>query len=168
MPLDAARFRHTMSQLPTGVAIVTARVSRGRALGITASSLTSLSLEPPMLLVCIGRDAEIHDALLEAERFGVNVLAAGQQDLARRFADRERQRLEDGEYALSPGGVPLLPGSLARIECRRRSKLEGGDHTIVTGVLEWSDTAEGRPLCYFRGGYAELGGAADGDGGGGG
>ncbi len=157
MPLDAARFRHTMSQLPTGVTIVTARVSRGRAIGITASSVTSLSLEPPMLLVCIGRDAVIHDALLEAERFGVSVLAAGQRDLARRFADRQHQGLEEGEYALSPGGVPVLPGSLARIECRRRSRHEGGDHTIVTGVLEWAETGDGRPLCYFRGAYAQLG-----------
>ncbi len=157
MPLDAARFRHTMSQLATGVTIVTAKVARGRALGLTASSVTSLSLEPPMLLVCIGRDAVIHDAILEAEHFGVNVLAAGQRELARRFADREREYLEDGEYVLSPNGVPLLPGSLARIECRRRSRHEGGDHTIVTGVLDWSETGEGRPLCYVRGGYAELG-----------
>lgn len=157
MPLDAARFRHTMSQLATGVTIVTARVARGRALGLTASSVTSLSLEPPMLLVCIGRDAVIHDAILEAEHFGVNVLAADQRELARRFADRDRQYLEDGEYVLSPNGVPMLPGSLARIECRRRSRHEGGDHTIVTGVLDWSETGEGRPLCYVRGGYAELG-----------
>jgi flavin reductase ActVB len=157
MPLDAGRFRHTMSQLVSGVTVVTAKVEGGGALGITASSVTSLSLEPPLLLVCIGRDAVIHDAILEVERFGVNVLAAGQRELARRFADRERQRLEDGEYALSPGGAPLLPGSLARIECRRRSHHEGGDHTIVTGVLEWSETGDGRPLCYVRGGYAELG-----------
>ncbi len=156
MPLDAARFRHTMSQLVTGVTVVTAKVSRGRALGITASSVTSLSLEPPMLLVCIGRDAEIHDTLLEAERFGVNVLAADQRELARRFADRDRQLLGEGEYALSPGGVPVLPGSLARIECRRRSRHEAGDHTIVTGVLEWSETGEGEPLCYLRGGFVAL------------
>ncbi len=157
MPLDAARFRHTMSQLATGVTIVTAKVARGRALGLTASSVTSLSLDPPMLLVCIGRDAVIHDAILEAEHFGVNVLAAGQRELARRFADRDREYLEDGEYVLSPNGVPLLPGSLARIECRRRSRHEGGDHTIVTGIVDWSETGEGRPLCYVRGGYAELG-----------
>ncbi len=157
MPLDAARFRHTMSQLITGVTIVTARVSRGRAVGITASSVTSLSLDPPMLLVCVGRDAEIHDALLEAERFGVNVLAAHQKDLARRFADRERQHLQDSELVASPAGVPLIPGALARIECRRRAQVSGGDHTIVTGTLEWSEVEDGVPLCYFRGEYVELG-----------
>jgi len=157
MPLDAVRFRHTMSQLATGVTVVTARARRGRAVGITASSVTSVSLEPPMLLVCVGRDAEIHDVLLEAERFGVSVLAAGQIEFAKRFADRARQRLEETEVVLSPSGVPLVPGSLARIECRRHSHLKAGDHTIVTGTLEWSEVGEGRPLCYFRGTYAELG-----------
>jgi flavin reductase (DIM6/NTAB) family NADH-FMN oxidoreductase RutF len=157
MPLDAARFRHTMSQLVTGVTVVTARAPHGRAIGITASSVTSVSLDPPMLLVCVGRDAQIHDALLEAERFGVTVLAAGQVGLARRFADRERQHLDESEVVASPGGVPVIPGSLARIECRRQAHLEGGDHTIVTGTLEWAEVGEGRPLCYFRGAYADLG-----------
>jgi len=158
MPLDAARFRHTMSRLATGVTIVTARVPRGRAVGITASSVTSLSLDPPMLLVCVGRDAEIHDVLLEAERFGVNVLAADQVGLAKRFADRGRQQLEEGEVLASPGGAPLLPGSLARIECRRRARFDGGDHTIITGTVEWSEIGEGTPLCYFGGRFTELGG----------
>ena len=156
MPLDEAAFRRTMSQLPTGVSIVTARAARGSAVGLTASSVTSLSLEPPMLLVCVGRDSELHDVLLEAERFGINVLAADQVELAQRFADRDRQLLEEREVVVSPGGAPLIPGSLARIECRRRGQLDGGDHTIVTGTLEWSEVAEGRPLCYFGGRYAEL------------
>lgn len=156
MPLDEAAFRHTMSQLPTGVSIVTARAARGRAVGMTAGSVTSLSLDPPMLLVCVGRDSEIHDLLLEAERFGVCILAAGQIPLARRFADRARQQLEEDEVVPSPGGVPTIPGSLARIECRREAHLPSGDHTIVTGTLEWSDVDEGQPLCYFRGAYAEL------------
>jgi len=156
MALDEARFRHTMSRLVTGVTVVTARVPRGRAVGLTAGSVTSLSLDPPMLLVCVGRDAEIHDVLLEAERFGVNVLAAGQVEMARRFADRGRQHLGEEELVASPGGVPLIPGTLARIECRRRGRLDGGDHTIVTGTLEWSEVGEGTPLCYFGGRYAEL------------
>jgi flavin reductase (DIM6/NTAB) family NADH-FMN oxidoreductase RutF len=158
MPLDAAAFRHTMSQLVTGVTVLAARAPRGRAVGITASSVTALSLDPPMLLVCVGRDAEIHAVLLEAERFGVSVLAAGQSDLARRFADRPRQHMEEHELEMSPGGAPVIPGALARIECRRRSHMAGGDHTIITGVLEWSEVSEGQPLCYFRGRYTELGG----------
>ena len=156
MPLDAEQFRRTMGQLVTGVSVVTVRAAGG-ALGMTASSITFLSLDPPLLLVCVGKEAAIHDLLLKSERFGVSVLAAQQDGLARRFADRERQRLSEQELELSPGGVPILAGALARIECQHRGHFTAGDHSIVTGTLEWSDTNEGWPLCYFRGGYAELG-----------
>jgi flavin reductase (DIM6/NTAB) family NADH-FMN oxidoreductase RutF len=156
MPLDAARFRQTMGQLVTGVAVITVRAAEG-GLGMTASSVSSLSLEPPLLLVCVGHEAAIHDELLEAERFGVNVLAADQEALARRFADRARQRMAATELELSPGGVPVLAGALARIECRRHAHFAAGDHAIVTGALEWADVGVGRPLCYFRGGFAGLG-----------
>jgi flavin reductase (DIM6/NTAB) family NADH-FMN oxidoreductase RutF len=156
MPLDAARFRHTMGHLATGVTVVTVRTPQG-GLGMTASAVGSLSLEPPLLLVCVGHEATIHDTLLEADRFGVSVLAADQEALARRFADRSRQRLETAELELSPGGVPILRGALARIECRLHGHFPAGDHTIVTGLLDWSDVGTGRPLCYFRGGFGELG-----------
>jgi len=156
MPLDAARFRHTMGHLATGVTVVTVRTAQG-GIGMTASAVSSLSLEPPLLLVCVGHEAAIHDALLRSERFGVNVLAADQEALARRFADRARQRLDDAELALSPGGVPVLGRALARIECRLHGHFAAGDHTVVTGLLEWSDVGAGRPLCYYRGGFGELG-----------
>ena len=155
MPLDAARFRQTMGQLATGIAVITVRTAEG-GLGMTASSVSSLSLDPPLLLVCVGHDAAIRDALLHSERFGVNVLAADQQALARRFADRERQHLSAAELEVSPGGVPILAGALARIECRTREHFPAGDHTIVTGMLEWSDLGGERPLYYFRGSYAGL------------
>ena len=156
MSLDAAQFRQTMGQLVTGVSVVTVRTAEG-GLGMTASAVVSLSLIPPLLLVCVGNEAAIHDALLKSERFGVNVLAAQQDGLARRFADRERQQLAEAELELSPGGVPILGGALARIECQHRGHFSAGDHSIVTGTLEWSDIGEGWPLCYFRGAYAELG-----------
>ncbi len=155
MPLDAARFRRTMGQLATGISVVTVRTSDG-AFGMTASSVTSLSLEPPLLLVCVGHDATILEPLLHAERFGVNVLAADQEEIARRFADRERQRLGAAEVEVSPGGVPILGGALARIECTTEARFVAGDHTIVTGALQWSDVRDGRPLLYCRGGYARL------------
>jgi flavin reductase (DIM6/NTAB) family NADH-FMN oxidoreductase RutF len=155
MPLDAARFRQTMGQLAAGIAVITVRTPEG-GIGMTASSVSSLSLEPPLLLACVGHETAIHDALLRSERFGVNVLAADQERLARRFADRGRQHLTAEELELSPGGAPILAGALARIECRSHGHFTAGDHTIVTGVLEWSDVGTGRPLCYFRGSYAGL------------
>jgi flavin reductase (DIM6/NTAB) family NADH-FMN oxidoreductase RutF len=156
MPLDAAQFRRTMGQLVTGVSVVAVRTADG-GLGMTASSVASLSLEPPLLLVCVGREAAIHDPILAADRFGVSVLAAQQDRLARRFADRERQRLTAGELVLSPGGAPVLAEALARIECQHRSHFSAGDHSIVIGLLGWSETGEGWPLCYFQSQYAELG-----------
>ena len=156
MPLDAALFRQTMGQLVTGVTVITVRTAAG-GLGMTASSVTSLSLAPPLLLVCVGREAMIHDPLLKSERFGISVLAAQQDGLARRFADRERQQLTESELQLSPGGVPVLRDALARIECQHRGHFVAGDHSIVTGTVEWSEVGEGWPLCYFRGAYAELG-----------
>ena len=92
MALDAARFRQTMGQLATGVSVVTVRTPQGD-FGMTASSVSSLSLDPPLLLVCVGHDATIHDALARAERFGVSILAADQEAAGRRFADRARQRI---------------------------------------------------------------------------
>jgi flavin reductase (DIM6/NTAB) family NADH-FMN oxidoreductase RutF len=157
MPLDVAEFRHTMSQLVSGVTIVTVRTPSGVALGMTASSVTSLSLDPPLLLVCVGKEAVLYEPLLHATRFGVNVLAAQQDGLARRFAVRERQKLTEQEVRLSPGGVPILADALAQIECEHRAHFSAGDHSIVTGTVEWSAVGEGWPLCYFRGDYAELG-----------
>jgi flavin reductase (DIM6/NTAB) family NADH-FMN oxidoreductase RutF len=156
MPLDAKRFRQTMGQLATGVTVVTVRPRMGHALGMTASAVASLSLDPPLLLVSVGRDALIHDHIVAAERFGVNVLAAGQEAAAERFATRERQPLDERELVLSPGGVPVLAGSLARIECVRREHFPGGDHTIITGELVWADGGDGAPLCYFQGRFGRL------------
>lgn len=144
-----------MGLFPTGVTVVTARHG-AEVLGMTASSVASLSLAPPMLLVCVGHSAEIHSALVAAPIFGVQVLAAGQEELALRFATRERQHFAAGEGRPGPAGLPLIDGALAHLECRRGEVFSAGDHTIVTGVVEWVETREGAPLCYFRSTYRSL------------
>lgn len=156
MAIDASRFRHAMGLLPTGVTVVTARLN-AEVIGMTASAVASLSLEPPMLLVCVAHAAEIHEALVGAPIFGVNVLAAGQEDVAERFAAREQQRFAPGEGHQGPAGLPLIDGALAHLECRRAEVFRGGDHSIVTGVVEWVQVREGTPLCYFRSAYRTLG-----------
>jgi flavin reductase (DIM6/NTAB) family NADH-FMN oxidoreductase RutF len=156
MPIDAIRFRQTMGQLVSGVVVVSVLDPEGRALGMTASSVTSLSLEPPLVLVCVDRQAEIHDAVVRSPRFGLSVLGSGQEALAVRFAQRGGPHFDGLDVGLFPGGLPKLKGAIASLECRRDALHAAGDHTIVTGVVEWAETADGAPLCYFRSRYAEL------------
>jgi len=157
--VDEQRFKKTMGLLPAGITVLTLVDEDGAAWGMTASSVTSLSLRPPMLLACVDDDAAIRRSIVRASRFGVSVLAADQSNVATRFADRARHRLTaDDRYLTSPGGVPLVRDALAQIECRRAEVFQGGDHAIVCGIVEWSELHEGRPLLYWRGEWGPLGG----------
>ena len=156
MSLSPERFRATMAHLVAGVTVVAVKDGSGRAVGMTASALTALSLEPPMLLVCIDRSAAIHDLIVRARGFSVSILADDQEDLARRFADPERHEFAAGSALAGPSGQPLVDGALAHVECTRGAVHDGGDHSIVTGTLEWSRTREGAPLCHFRSNYGRL------------
>ncbi len=155
MPLDPGAFRDAMSRLATAVTVVSLRDETGAALGMTASAVCSLSLEPPMILACIDRSALMHDRLMRAPAFGISVLAEGQAAVAERFADRLRQPMGDADAA-SPAGLPLVAGALAHLECRRAEVFVAGDHAIVTGVVEWAALHEGAPLTYFRSRYGGL------------
>jgi flavin reductase (DIM6/NTAB) family NADH-FMN oxidoreductase RutF len=124
---------------------------------MTANSLASVSLHPPHISVCVDCEAEMHDAILRVKDFVVNILSSHQEVLARRFADEHEDRFDGIGYHLSPDGLILLDGALAHIECQREAQHPGGDHTIVVGRVVGGSTADGRPLLYYRGGYAALG-----------
>jgi flavin reductase (DIM6/NTAB) family NADH-FMN oxidoreductase RutF len=124
---------------------------------MTANSLASVSLHPPLISVCVDREAEMHDAILGIQDFVVNILSSPQEALARRFADKHEDRFEGIGYHLSPEGLLLLDGALAHLECQRHAQYPGGDHTIVVGRVVGGTTGDGRPLLYYRGGYAALG-----------
>ena len=157
MPIDSQTFRAAMGRLVTGVTVLAAREPDGGLIGMTASAVTSLSLDPPMLLACVGRAAAAHQALTQGDHFSVNVLATGQEEMSRRFATREAQRFDGIAHDATPSGLPWLRGALACLECRRDAVHEGGDHSIVTGVIEWARGADGDPLLYFLGGYRRIG-----------
>ena len=157
MPIDSQLFRAAMGRLATGVTVLAARDAAGGFIGMTASAVTSLSLDPPMLLACVGRAAAAHDALTQGDRFSVNVLATEQQDLSQRFATRDLQRFDGIAYDVTPSGLPWLRGALACLECRRDAVHGAGDHVIVTGVIEWARAGGGDPLLYFLGGYRRIG-----------
>lgn len=124
---------------------------------MTVSSVASVSLDPPLLLVCLDHAADAHDALVAAPRFAVNVLTLVQEPLSRRFAETRPDRFDGVPWRASELGVPLLDGALASIECERHAVHAGGDHSIVIGRVTGGSVSEGTPLLHYRGGYAGLG-----------
>lgn len=146
-------FRSVMGHFATGVTVVTVTTPDG-PVGLTANAVCSLSLEPLLLLVCFDNAARTLPPLRETGRFGVNVLASGQEDLARLFASKlpEREKFAGIPHTVHDG-IPVIEGVLAWVGCRLERLIPGGDHTIGIGSVEAAEAGEGEPLLWFRGGY---------------
>jgi flavin reductase (DIM6/NTAB) family NADH-FMN oxidoreductase RutF len=153
--LAAFDFRQAASRFATGVAVVTVAVL-GAPVGMTVSSLTSVSLEPPLLLVCLQRRSRSAALFREADYFGINVLFSHQRELSERFANFAGNRFQGVSWARGSTGVPLLNDALATFECRRHTCLPGGDHDIVTGEVLHVTARSGMPLVRFSSAYHEL------------
>lgn len=153
---DAAQFRQLMGRFATGITVVTCRDGDGHLHGMTANSLTSVSLAPPLLLICVDHRASMRAPLLATGSFSVNVLEQHQEALSRRFAGKHDDRFDGIGYTSGALGHPLLDGALAQAECVVDRVVEAGDHSIVIARVTAGSSAEGRPLLYFRGGYATL------------
>jgi len=154
-----ASLREVMSSYPTGVTIVAARAEEGEPFGLTVNSFTSLSLEPPLVLICIGHGATSHDRLVMSDAFSVNLLSGGQGVVAERFAtDPSKGRFDD--VAWKPGvlGAPLIDGAMAWLECLRYEVLDGGDHSILIGRVEHALVTDRDALVYHRGRLSSSGG----------
>lgn len=156
MTLDPDAFRAMMGRFATGVTVVTAVDDEGNDHGMTVSAFASLSLEPPLVVICIDHAASMHDLLLTAPYFAVNVLTAAQEPLARRFAETGAQKFTGIGFSRSERDLPVLSDVLGHVECRRVAQYEGGDHTMIVGETENAVVSEGRPLLYYRGGFAQL------------
>lgn len=154
--VDQAHFRQLLGRFATGVTVITARDGDGRPHGMTANSLASVSLEPPLILLSIDHEASMHRLLITSPVFAVNILSSAQEAVSRRFAEERDERFDGVGYQESPRGLILLDGALAHLECERVATHEAGDHTILVGQVMAGAAFEGRPLCYFRGGYASL------------
>jgi len=149
-------FRAVLGRFPSGVTVVTTKSADGSDQGMTVSAFCSVSLEPPLVLICIEKSASAHQALTTAKGFVVNVLSAKQELVARRFAIVDIDRFEGVGFTRSSRDYAILDDVLAVIECSRVSICEGGDHTIVLGEVEATRAESGTPLLYYRGGYAQL------------
>ncbi len=154
--IDATTFRRVLGAVPTAVSVVTVVDASGADHGMTVGAFTSLSLDPPLVLICIGDDATIAPAMATATHFGLSVLEATQQHLSALFADRERRGFDGIASVRGPRGCILLSDTVVRLECRIVARHPGGDHTIVVGHMEHAESSEGAPLVHHRGGYQRL------------
>jgi flavin reductase (DIM6/NTAB) family NADH-FMN oxidoreductase RutF len=153
-PVGPDRFRAVMGHFATGVAVITATAA-GRPVGMTANAVCSLSLDPVLLLVCFDRTARTFPVVRDTGRFGVNVLAAGQEHLARLFASKvpEADKFAEVPHTVHDG-IPVLDGGLAWVGCRLERLVDGGDHEIGIGAVETAEIgSEQAPLLWFRGAY---------------
>ena len=147
-------FRMALGMFATGVTIVTARTAEGELMGLTANSFNSVSLDPPLVLWSLARAAASLPAFSTGSHYAINILAADQRDLARRFAARDVDRFADVEFFEGVGGAPLLAGAAATFECFNRSRYEEGDHVIFVGEVEHcSHRAGASPLLFHGGKY---------------
>jgi flavin reductase (DIM6/NTAB) family NADH-FMN oxidoreductase RutF len=159
--IDSKTFRNIMGSFATGVTVVTT-VKGDRYHGMTANSVTSVSLDPMLLLVCVEKGATAHQELRDCDSFGVSILSAEQESVSNTFASSgvpERGTLRGVPFRLGSSGVPLIEGALACLECQVTAELDGGDHTIFLGkVIEAESRDDGAPLLFFGGGYRLLAG----------
>jgi flavin reductase (DIM6/NTAB) family NADH-FMN oxidoreductase RutF len=154
--IDTDTFRSALARFASGVAIITAR-DGDRDVGMTVSAFSSLSLLPPLVLLCVGHSASMHDLLLGLPNVGINILASGQETHSRRFANHhDRQRFEGISFSRGQSEVALFDDALAQLECRLVRHYEVGDHTIFVAEVQRVALADGRPLLYYRGSYAML------------
>lgn len=154
MPIDRDLFRRVMGSFASGVTVVTVLDSNGIPTGFTASAVTSLSLDPRMLLVCVSQHSATLVAVQAAGRFVVNILGSHQQEVAQQFATRKADRFGGVRWrAGQETGAPIIDGSLAYAECVLLNTCQGGDHVILMGEILGGDAHEAEPLLYFRGRY---------------
>jgi flavin reductase (DIM6/NTAB) family NADH-FMN oxidoreductase RutF len=154
--VPADTFCETLSRFPSGLTVVTTMTSGGDAHGSTVSAFSSLSLDPPLVLVALSRSSDLLDLLREERRFGVNVLAAGQEQVGFACGRKGRDKLARVAWT-EQDGLPRLDGTAAWVACVLHDVLPGGDHLIVTGLVTGCDAEEVEPLVYHRRGFHRLG-----------
>jgi len=157
-------FRDALGLFPTGVCVVTASGGAGGLCGITVNSFTSVSLNPPLILISLARSLYSLPLFLAADSFAVNILSEDQQEFSDRFARALSDKWKEVPVRTGAIGCPVLRSSLAVLECRKHAEYDGGDHVLVLGRVEYIETAkQARPLVYYLGQYCSLGSGSHGD-----
>jgi flavin reductase (DIM6/NTAB) family NADH-FMN oxidoreductase RutF len=154
--VDADLFRSVLGRFASSVTILTARDAAGRDHGMTVSAFCSVSLDPPLVLASVDKVASIHPTIMKVDQIGISILSETQEHCSRRFAEKDADRFDDLDILRGKNGPVLLKGALAHLECRIVDRHDGGDHTIFVAHVENASAHSGRPLLYYRGGYAQL------------
>ncbi len=153
--MDPDLFRDVIGRLASGVTVVTTCLGR-RDFGTTASAVTSLSLEPPMLLVCLNRSSETQTAIAQSNTFAVSILSEGQSEVAAAFARKGSDKFGERQPLRSPGGLPLIPGSVAHLQTTVVETALGGTHVVFLGRVDYALGSEASPLTYYRGQFGRF------------
>jgi Conserved protein/domain typically associated with flavoprotein oxygenases, DIM6/NTAB family len=156
MTIDQHAFRAVLGRFSSGVNVVTLVDGEGVDCGMTVSAFCSVSLSPPLVLVCVDHTASIYGAMSKAGSFTVNILSERQEALARRFADPESDRFDGVGFTRGSNGSAILVDVLGYLQCTVVTRHVTGDHDVIIGEVEEASADEGRPLLYYRGGYAQL------------
>jgi flavin reductase (DIM6/NTAB) family NADH-FMN oxidoreductase RutF len=154
--MDSKQLRHIMGHFATGVTVVTTKDAAGTPFGLTANAFASLSLDPPLVLVCVDKAAQCYSCFAGSGHFVVNVLSEEQEEVSRRFATKSASKFDDIGWRASAHGVALIDGAIGHIECKIVYSYEGGDHTIYVGEVISAVGGEGRPLLFYKGKYHRL------------
>ena len=158
MPIEKPLFRRVMGSFAAGVTVVTTRGPDGAPYGLTATAFSSVSLLPPLALVCVDKKSESYPYFEPAGIFGVSFLERAQEEVSQRFATSGGDKFADLAWHRGDAlGAPLIDGAIGYVECRIVYAHAGGDHTIYVGEIEAAGTADGEPLVYFRGAYRGVG-----------
>lgn len=156
MSISNVEFRAALGNFASGVTVVTTMDAAGKLHGITVSAFCSVSLEPPLVLICIEKSTASHYAFEESEIFVVNILSETQAGVSEQFAAPHLDKFDGVKYEIGTLGAPVLTGALVNLECRLRHSLNGGDHSIFVGEVENVQSSSSHPLIYFRGEYRNL------------
>src|SRR5208283_4147154 len=156
-PLSCEEFKRACGRFPTGITIATVRDTQGTPHGLTVNSFTSVSLDPPLISICLGHAVSLIETFRAASYFGINVLAENQQAISERFARKGYDRFEGIEWESGANGVPLIAGVLAAMECCTMERIRAGDHDIFLARMVTARVGHGKPLVYFASAYRRLG-----------
>jgi flavin reductase (DIM6/NTAB) family NADH-FMN oxidoreductase RutF len=156
VPIDKNELRRAMGHFATGVTVITTRDEKGQAFGLTANAVSSVSLMPPLILICVDKGADTYPYFARSKVFTVNILSEEQEAISRRFATSGIEKFEGIGYHRNELDCVVLEDAVGHLDCRIVDSLEAGDHTIYVGEVDAVGLAEVPPLLFFRGGYRKL------------